>query len=98
MAAGEVKARWLMAAPYRSSLPEATLEPVRQNPDRGPADFRERAPRLLPPMAVARSACRRREGHDRLNHRARHSAAGPGPRAARMGELWRLHEPEHRIA
>src|ERR1700722_16225554 len=69
-----------------------------QNPDRGPANLCERTARLLPPMAVARSGGRRREGYDRLDHRFRDLAARSGARPARMDDLWRLHQPERGIA
>src|ERR1700722_4573006 len=90
--------RWIAATVFRSSLPEAMCESVCQNPDRGPTELRERTARLFPPMAVAGSGCRRREGRPRLDHRFRHLAAGSGARPAHMDDLRRLHRPERGIA
>src|ERR1700690_1594091 len=83
---------------FRFSLPEAMRESLGQNPDRGPVDLRERAARLLRPMAVASPGGHRREGYDRLDRRFRELAPRSRARPARMDDLWRLHQPEHGIA
>src|SRR4029077_18484221 len=94
----EVQESCIVAAALRSSHREAMRESLGENPDRGPADLRERTARFLPPMAVASSGGRRREGYDRVDHRFRDLAARSGARPARMDDLWRLHQPEHGIA
>src|ERR1700722_9898393 len=73
-------------------------ESLGQNPDRGPAHLRERTARFPPPMAVAGSGRRRREGHHLFDRRFRGVAAGFGARPAHMDDLWRLHRAEYGIA